>query len=232
MGNHLISVVKSFLPHKLVDVWISSAGVGGELCGGCSSAQLLSARWTQRSAFLWTSSSTSSSSSSERSSGAAALFSFVAERSPSGGPSLARPPSSSFLFFFPPSSHRSVSSRVTPVPLTPPRSTQSTAFISFLLPFRAYFASLERRCAFYARRAPDPSSKPNREGHSGVGGSFPDSDPRESVGNYPERGVWIEVSTGLLPSIVFTAEAAVTEAAANISPRFIVHRLWLPHTVN
>lgn len=101
---------------------------------------------------------------------------------------------SSFLFFHP-SSHRSVSSRVTPVPLTPPRSTQSTAFISFLLPFRAYFASLERRCAFYALRAPDPSSEPNREGHSGVGGSFPDSDPRESVGNNPERGVWIEVSS-------------------------------------
>lgn len=66
-----------------------------------------------------------------------------------------------------PSSHLSLTlfhpSRVTPVPLTPPRSTQSTAFISFLLPFRAYFASLERRCAFYALSAPDPSSNPNRE---------------------------------------------------------------------
>ncbi len=78
---------------------------------------------------------------------------------------LPLPPRS--LFFFHPSSHLSLTlfhpSRVTPVPLTPPHSTQSTAFISFLLPFRAYFASLERRCAFYALSAPDPSLNQNRE---------------------------------------------------------------------
>lgn len=80
--------------------------------------------------------------------------------------------------FFHPSSHLSLTlfhpSRVTPVPLTPPRSTQSTAFISFLLPFRAYFASLERRCAFYALSAPDPSLNQNRE-ETGVGGVLPDA---------------------------------------------------------
>ncbi|CAK6969943.1 alpha-parvin [Scomber scombrus] len=65
--------------------------------------------------------------------------------------------------------------RVTPVPLTPPRSTQSTAFISFLLPFRAYFASLERRCAFYALSAPDPSTNQNREEDPAVGGGLPDA---------------------------------------------------------
>lgn len=69
-------------------------------------------------------------------------------------------PPSLFLFFFPPILPALAlfhPSRVTPAPLTPPRSTQSTAFISFLLPFRAYFASLERRCAFYALSAPVPS---------------------------------------------------------------------------
>lgn len=64
-------------------------------------------------------------------------------------------------------------SRVTPVLLTPPRSTQSTAFISFLLPFRAYFASLERRCAFYALSAPDLSSKQNREETLELAEGFP-----------------------------------------------------------
>lgn len=64
-------------------------------------------------------------------------------------------------------------SRVTPAPLTPPRSTQSTAFISFLLPFRAYFASLERRCAFYALSAPDPSLNQNREDTLELAECFP-----------------------------------------------------------
>lgn len=80
---------------------------------------------------------------------------------------LPLPPRSLSLSFFPPIlpsfTHSFHPSRVTPVPLTPPRSTQSAAFISFLLPFRAYFSSLERRCAFYAFSAPDPSSNQNRE---------------------------------------------------------------------
>lgn len=105
--------------------------------------------------------------SSQRSLGAP-LFPFVVERSPySPAPSPSPSLSFSLSLSLHPSSHLSLTlfhpSRVTPVPLTPPRSTQSTAFISFLLPFRAYFASLERRCAFYALSAPDPSSNPNRE---------------------------------------------------------------------
>lgn len=106
------------------------------------------------------------------------LFSFVVERSPySPAPSpfpLRSLPPSLPLSTHPPISHSLLfhASRVTPVPLTPPRSTQSTAFISFLLPFRAYFASLERRCAFYALSAPDPSSEPNPRGGCGVGGAL------------------------------------------------------------
>lgn len=113
--------------------------------------------------------------SAPQSLGAASLFSFVIEAAVLTVRSL--PPSLSFFFFPPilPSLTHSVSSRVTPVPLTPPRSTQSAAFISFLLPFRAYFASLERRCAFYALRAPRSSISAKPSAPSGVGRALPGS---------------------------------------------------------
>ncbi|KAF6737043.1 hypothetical protein FQA47_001815 [Oryzias melastigma] len=63
-------------------------------------------------------------------------------------------------------------------------------------------------------------------------GSSPFPDLAPFTHTFTLQGLHRLPSTGLLPSIVFTAEAAVTEAAANISPRFIVLRLWLPHTVN
>lgn len=123
------------------------------------------------------------------------------------------PPSLRLFPFFPPilpSLTHSVSSRVTPVPLTPPRSTLSAAFISFLLPFRAYFASLERRCAFYALSAPRSFIEEKPRADSGVGRALPGSAAapirRGSVGIKGEkrrldRGKFLRRSPPLLPHL-------------------------------